>query len=256
MAILFENCPVTINGVNVYATSASVDQGISTDNLKAMGASNMSVLGTDAPRGNFSADFIIHDQNLISSMTGLKNSDAYFTCIAGPYTANNCLLSSFSLAAEPNSVVTASFSAEVLGEIEEGSVPAASTASVTGAHTSQMTSDFSNVGYSDKTFSFSYDLSQNYNLIYSLTGGFIPAIKTVEGGEESVSIEGDNIAVALTGVNGAVCLDQLGTMELTFKDECGRSKGSLSVNGYITSRDISIGENDIVRGTANITNPY
>jgi len=256
MAILFENCPVTIDGTGVYATSASLDQSIGTENLKVLGVSNISVVGNEAPKGTFSAEFIIHDDQLINKMTGFKNDNSYFTCVAGPFTATNCLFTSFSLSAEPNNIITANFGADILGEITTGVAPAGSTEEVTGAHTSTMTSNFSTVGYANQTFSFSYDLTQSYNLIYSLTGGFTPALKEVSDGEESVSVEGDNIAIALTGVNGIVCLDKIGDISLSFDDGCGNGRGSLTINGYINSRDVSIADNDLVRGTASITNPF
>ena len=256
MSILFENCPVQIANTGVYATSASLDQSIGTETLKLLGANNVTVVGNEAPRGTFSADFIIHDENLISKMTGFKGDNSYFTCVVGPYTATDCLFTSFSISAEPNTILTASFGADVYGEITTGATPASSIDTVTGAHSSTMVSDFTTVGYSNRTFSFSYDLSQGYTTLYSLTGGFTPVIKEISEGEEAVSVEGDNIAVALTGVNGIICLETVGNIALSFDDGCGSSRGSLDVNGYITSRDISITENELVRGNASITNPF
>jgi len=256
MLTYFENCPVTIDGTGIYATSASLSQSIATENIKALGLSNITVVGSEPPKGSFSADFVIHDNDIIAKMTGFRDSSSFFTCVAGPYTANDCLFTSFGISADPNSIITASFEAEVFGEIVTGTAPAQSGAAVTGAHSATMSADFSTVGYSNEAFSFSYDLNQTYILIYSLTGGFVPMIKEVEGGDESMSVGGAGIGKALTGVNGVVCLDQVGDMSVSFDDGCGAPRGSLSISGYLTSRDISISENDIVQGTVSVTQPF
>ena len=263
MAILYENCPVTIdvNGdviatTPVYAKSASIDEGIGIEQLKALGLSNVNVAANEAPQGSFSIDCYIHNNTLISTLQSFKESSDYFNCQVGPYIIKKCLFTSLSLSASPNAIVDATFSTDFFGGIEKVAIPSSATATESAAHSSNMTTDFAGVGFAGETFSFSYDLSQSYNLIYSLTGGFSPVVKQVQGGEETMGIEGADIGNNLTGADGVVCLENVGVLTASFDDGCGNARGSVTMSGYLNSRDVAVSEDDIVRGNVNVIYYY
>ena len=71
-----------------------------------------------------------------------------------------------------------------------------------------------------------------------------------------MTIEGDDIGNNLTGANGVVCIENVGILSATFDDGCGNSRGSVSMSGYLNSRDVGVAEDDIVRGNVSVIYYY
>lgn len=166
------------------------------------------------------------------------------------------MANSLSITAEPNAIITATLGGNfydggltpAAGTIKAGSATAGH-GTLAAAHGS--TSTGQKVGFSCDPFSASYEASRGFNPIYSL-GSLAAKFVMVTDPQQSVTFQGENIPTG-TVTSGATptCVAPTNA-SMTIKDTCGNGVTTLSVCGYIQSRDIEIAENDVLRGNVTI----
>lgn len=281
MAIQFENCPVlfkpqfptsTFTGVFVLANSAQVNDSISLAEIRQLGREGASSARAAAPvEGSVSVDFVYGD--LTVSVDGetyeaprkawfdnLTGTIEYVDLEVGPYAFKSGLLTNFSFSSEPNSMVNASaefifYNAELSKStsavvdnpsfVEEGH----------GVYSSGAFSDAS-IGMNNHPFSFAYNLSQNFE-VSRYIGEVAPALVRRTDGQVSVDIEGDDLGAALTATANSLCKDKISEATFNISGLCVPSFGDqYKINGYVESRDLSVSEGDIVRGSISIVDYF
>jgi len=180
--INFENCPVAVNQidfddtVNLFASSVSISQELPSETLPNLGQQGLSgVYPTEPPNGTVSVDFYISGAAEISSFLDLKkfsyqmDEGDFIDISVGPYSVDEAVLTSYSIEAAPNDLITASASFDYYGSLIVGSVVPQSPQTGKLAHGNLSTGTFAeSLGFSTAPFSFSYSLNQSYEILRTL----------------------------------------------------------------------------------------
>ena len=281
MAIQFENCPVvfkpqfptsTFTGVFVLANSAQINDSVSLAEIRQLGQEGASSARAAAPvEGSVSIDFVYGDLSIkvdgesyaaprkawFDNLTGTVE---YVDLEVGPYAFKSGLLTNFSFSSEPNSVVNASaefvfYNAELSKSTSAVVYDPAFVGEGHGVYSSGAFSD-SSIGMNNHPFSFSYNLSQNFEATRYI-GEVAPALVRRTDGQISVDIEGDDLAAGLTASAGSLCKNRITDAKFAISGLCAPAFGDeYEVKGYAESRSLSVSEGDIVRGSISIVDYF
>lgn len=163
------------------------------------------------------------------------------------------MANSMSVSIEPNSIVNATLGGNFYdgglkpsgggmqaGESEtgNGTLAVGHGAKSTGAK----------VGFSCDPFTANYEASRGFNPIYSL-GSLAAKFVMITDPQQSVTLQGENIPTG--GGDDPLCLTPTNA-SISVKDTCDNPITTLSVCGFIQSRDIEVAENDVLRGNVTI----
>ena len=277
MAIQFKDCPVILTPVDppnndqaevlVLASSATISDDLpftQVDNLGIIGATQGRP--TDIINGTVNIDFTygagtftVGGKTLSTPLSnwinGLKGSNQFINGRIGPYAFTNAVFKSFSLNCNPTSVIEASLSFDFFDRtIQKSSNSQITLSDITSiGHGSRTSADFSDasIGMNSHPFSFSYNINQNYE-VHRLLGETTPKLIERTDGTISVEMEGDDLGSAVK-----FCPEKIAQAQFIIKDLCNDSfTDSYNVNGYIQSRNISVSDNDIVRGELSIVDYF
>jgi hypothetical protein len=174
-------------------------------------------------------------------------------------------ITTYNISIEPNSLVTADvggnyYDCEGMNPAK-GSIGAGGGASAKGgnavAHGSTSGPSgvaMSNIGFSTNPFNANYSASRGFTPIYTL-GSLLPGFVMPTDPQESLSLQGDNLPSGLvkgcTSSEAPLCM---GALQLSFdlKDTCNNVIHNFNTCGFAQSRDISMAENDVLRGNITI----
>ena len=256
MPISYKNVPITINGVDLFATNATLDQTQNVQALRSLGKSQVSTAVTEAPQGTISADFYITAADVASTFasTGAVTGSTLFDCQVGGITVSDCLYTSFSVQADANALINGSISLDYYGSLAGVVSGAASAGTVEAAHGAKSTPT-GNVGFSAAPFSFNYELSKEYAVNRVLgTTAVVQNDILFTSATETVTLDGDNLprGIAPDPASSTGLCPGTFAASLALEGTCGTSYGSVGItSGIAASRNINVSENDVVRG--NIT---
>ena len=260
MPISYKNVPITINGVSLFATNATLDQTQNVQALRSLGKSEVSTAVTEAPQGTISADFYITASNVVSTFASAANrtGSTLFDCAVGGITVSDCLYTAFSVQADANALINGSISLDYYGSLAGIVSGSASAGTVEAAHGAKSTGS-NNVGFNAAPYSFNYELSKEYAVNRTLGSAAVTQSDILfTAATTTVSLEGDDlprgIAPDPTSSTG-LCPNELNA-SLALEGTCGTPYGILGITGLATTRSISVSENDVVRGSITLNQYY
>lgn len=263
--INFENCPVTVGGINVFANNINITQNLPTQPINSLGIYGAGPsYPLEPPQGNVAIDFYISGAQDVTHFTNLKKTGYaddlgnFLDVQVGPFSVNKGVLASYELTASPNELITASIGIDYYGAFESGVVPDQQFATGSLAHGGFSTGDFALLGFSNGSFGYSYSLSQSFRPIRKL-GESLPTVVLWTDGTETLNLEGYNLPVSLTGTYSANSSNWFfptsGGVQLDIKNVCSTEYTKLGVTGLLASRSITVAEDNVVNGALEITNP-
>lgn len=261
MPISYKNVPITINGVSLFATNASLDQTQNVQALRGLGKSQVSTAVTEAPQGTISADFYITSSDVATTFASASavTGTTLFSCTVGGLTVSDCLYTSFNVQADANALINGSITVEYYGSLA-GQVSGASSAGTVEAAHGAKSSATAAVGFNAAAYSFNYELSKEYAVNRVLgTAAVTQADILFNSATETVTLEGDDLpsGIANDPTDGdALCPDTYAAT-LALVSTCNTSYGDVGITaGLASSRNISVGENDVVRGSVTLNQYY
>lgn len=280
--IRYEQAPVEIKkgsggtACTLVASSLTAGENLPLQAVRALGYNGAVAVAANGPvEGTWSTTYTLIKSSVTSTGCGSSMSpdtdcDAFMSSApltwgSGDYISVKVgssdlfaqgMANSLSITVEPNAIVTATLGGNFYdgGLIPSGGAMKAGAAQVgygtlAAAHGS--TSTGKKIGFSCDPFSASYEASRGFNPIYSL-GSLAAKFVMITDPQQSVTFQGENIpnGTVQSGSTPTCVAPTNATMSI--KDTCGNAVTSLSVCGYIQSRDIEIAENDVLRGNVTI----
>jgi len=192
----YQNVRVTINGNNVYATSASVNFQVPMESVRGLGFSKaVASVPNGGVEGSIDIDYIVANEPVYSIFQSIISSPTTYrgTSINIGGTNYQGYLTSFSMNGEPNTVITASASFTVFGgggpNFSSLSPQAVSEVSV--AHGAGTTLSIA------QAIGFNYSVSIDWQPLYFL-GQQTVALVVFGGGSESLNLRGNNAGRVIT----------------------------------------------------------
>ena len=252
MATSYTNCLVELDGVQVYATSANFSSSKDTQKIKALGYSGSAMVATDKPLSSVSVDCYVVGSALGTFLDKFKGNAGTFTIDMGSMgEATSCRLTSFGMNGDSQGIITASIGAETADGLGGGSAAGEGALDIEPAIGAKSTASADDMGFNAEIFSFSYDMSQSFERLYSMGGGGSPDSVSWLEGEESITLEG---AGGGAGVSTALCPEADGSASVVAKSCDGSTLMTIAVsNGILTSSDVGVAEGDVIKGSATLT---
>jgi hypothetical protein len=247
MNVKFKDCPISINGVTKHATSASIAESMEMEAVRSLGVSSSAGnWPSNKPRGTFSASYLMTDSDLaVRNLTGVVPVSGN----VGGLSFVSGFLSSYSVGAEPNSLVEASVSFDFFQKIEELGAFPSPPSGVDYAHGSE--SYPSSVFFNDNLFRFEYNISQSVTPYFYLGENSICAAD-LENGSVTVTLEG-------SGLGGSIEYPCPSTTSvgLSLRDICGNSIGEIQESGLkIRDSELSVTNDDGLVGKITLEKAY
>jgi hypothetical protein len=236
--INYQNINVSVNGTNLYATSASYSFNAPLEAIRSLGQKNAINSIVNGPiQGTINIDYIITAQSpgasIFSAIT--NGSSTPVPVILG----NNSFegyLTEHNLSAEANSIANGSLSFNVYSELTTGPMSSSSA----GAATNVPIGHGSNSNGIADAISFEYSATVDWEAIYNLSS-VTPAGVIFRGARESLSFRGHNIGSVVTYCQqpqtasvsiGAIC--QGGILNITVSDgRIENSQTSVQAGGFV-----------------------
>ena len=245
MATSYKNIPVTVSGQTILANNVSLDQNISITPVRALGRSNGLPIQNEPPQTTIAVDFYIQEAAAYTVFRDMRSGNGTFSVEVGGTTLDDCLLSSFSIAAQSNQVITASAN---MFTRKAPAITAGSSSSFGAAELAHGATSTGAVASNSEGFSFNYEMSKEYTNTPVL-GKFSPGTYTFSAGSESISMEGSDLPTAA----GTGACNSDATAGINIKGICDSDYGTIGVTGAVTAANVSVSEGDVVRGTTTIT---
>jgi len=259
----FKNMAVSISGKQTdlnshyYAESVSISEQLSELNFASLGSNSINTATAKAPEGTIDVSFYITTGQEIEAITGHYGKTGFIEVQVGPFVASDSLLQSFDIGLDSEGIMKGSMNYQYYGQVTSGSAPSApAPTTILPAHGAASSLELSSMGVSS-AIDVSYSFSQSYNVGFSL-GSSAPARVTFESLTKTLGINTQAQDVNfgksnLTGTSG-ICHNQDGedgfsikSGIINLKNLCNESVATLSVTGYLDSRDLSAGPNENVQ---------
>ena len=268
--IRFTKLPITIDGTEIFATSASMAESVPLQRINSLGYDGAIAVATSGPiEGTWNVDFTYTDgmNGLLSSFR--KNWDNKITVkFGGANEYTKCVMTSLSYSAEANGIVTCSAggnSYTCLGKTDDidGSTPEGPLEP----------DDYKAIGHGSKTsvaglnseyFNFNWEASRSLTSIYKLNDAN-PIHLDFSDETVTASAQGNNLQGAINAAEDTKNLDYSSicpfSTSLTFGigSLCatnGFSDQQLTCNGFVQDRNIEVTEGDVLRGNITIVDWY
>tara|TARA_X000001036_G_scaffold300940_1_gene280015 strand:- start:2001 stop:2864 length:864 start_codon:yes stop_codon:yes gene_type:complete len=244
----FKNMIASVNGQNYYAESVGLSESISIEYFAPMGTKNYSAFPTSKPEGSIDITFYITTGNELDAIKSGYAETGFSTVEIGPFHTSRALLDSFSVSSDASNIIRGDLSYTYYGQIESGTVPPKSGASIIPAHGAASSGSLEDFGAS-RILSFNYSFNQSFDVKYSF-GNKNPSSVSMTDATRSLSIENlisdvDYEKTNLTGASGLCKSDQgdgftkrSGFIELN--NLCNEYVGQLEITGYLESRSFSV----------------
>jgi len=226
------------------------------------------VTGGNIGQPCYSANDLDNETGIISGIRMGPTTFPVILTLGGQTIFKSGAINSYNISVEPNSVITADVGGNfydckgmtpTAGGISAGSATLAgggnsvahgSTSNFSGAGSTSL----ANLGFSENPFNATYAASRGLTPIYTI-GKLSPGFIMPTDPQEQLSLQGNNIPSGLViGCEGSTGPTCLGGQRASFalRDSCNNLIQNFDVCGFATSRDISIAENDVLRGNVTI----
>lgn len=256
--------PVSIDGVSYYAESVSISESIPIETFSALGTKESYVLPINKLEGNINIDFYITSSNQITKITDQYAKNNFINISAGPFSMQKCLLSSFSVDGNSESLIKASCSYNYYNQMTKGSTPAVQNQDIKPAHGAASTSTLSSFGFSS-LLNFQYSFNQTFDIQYEI-GSSVPSKTVFNGGDIALSITSiiSDITFNTTNLIGtnATCDGsssggvQTKSGTITLKNLCENNVGTIEIDGFLQERSIGTNPGEEITETLKILQKY
>lgn len=275
--IQFENCPVSVNnvppegdGFDIFASNVSFSENLSIEYLSQLGVEGKTDVDGDSrpyptapPNGTVNIDFYISGSNDVGPFLALKKysyqqgEGDLIDLSIGPYSFSDVILTSYGVNATSNEVITANMSLDFYGELQQSSPPAQDVTTGKLGHGSFSAGTFESLGFLTAPFSFSYSFDQSYEILRGLGSNVLDEALWREG-SETISAEGYDLPTGVAGTprsdtSSTWFFPKSGPMEFIIKDICGKPITGVGLTGFVTSRDVSISEDNVLNGSIEVS---
>jgi len=262
MSVSFKNMKASIGSQSYYAESINISESIDVDSFAALGTKNYNTIARGHPEGSIDIDFYVTTGDEIDMIESGYGSTGFTEVRAGPFIIKNALLNSFSINGSPSDIIRGSISYSYYGQMESGSSPSKSGATIIPAHGASSSGRMEDLGVS-KMISFDYSFSQNFDVKYSLASSGISRVSYAGGSKtldiESVLSDVDFEKTNLTGASG-LCISESGfskrASEIGLYNLCQEHVADLSISGILNSRSLSSSPGSEVIERINISEKY
>ena len=278
----------------LLAQNVTVGENLPLQAVRSLGYNGaIAAAANGPPDGSWSVTFTMHEADRTScdevSATDDKctpiycSDDANFPlklCYNGPSVTSFIMLlagdtmfiqgmaTSFSVTAEPNSIINATLAGNYYdcgintapGQIGvAGGSPRDGTADWAVAHgeATDVSVLQGDIGFSCEPFSCTYEASRGLNPIYQLNN-LTPSFVMTTDPQQSMTLQGENLPAATTNQTFGICdeaplcTDML-QLQMDINDFCDGAICTHTVCGVVTSRDIELAVDDVLRGNITIT---
>ena len=245
----FENCVVTIDGNDIFATTASISIQNNRREIKGYGSQGSAGQVADGRlRGSLSVSYLLRGNDPIRNLTGLS-SDKIVNANIGPFRCYSGVLSSYSLNIEPYSPVSCDVKIDFYNGYDEGG--STSTMSQTGEFLhGGATTVSTDLLWSNDIIGCTYSLSQSVTPRY-LLGELTPHTYKRENGTVSVALRGPGLGKVLT----SPCEGYTeGTLNLT--GLCSPINDEIPFSGFVINPSVNISPNQEIVGSLEVFNTF
>jgi hypothetical protein len=161
--------------------------------------------------------------------------------------------------ADANALINGSINVEYYGSLA-GVVSGTSSAGTVEAAHGAKSAATAPVGFNAAPYSFSYELSKEYAVNRVLGTSAVTASDILfNSATETVTVEGDDLPSGIANNpadSDALCPDTYAA-SLALVSTCGVGYGSVGITaGLASTRNISVSENDVVRGSVTLNQYY
>jgi len=242
MANCYKNFPVKVNYSNsthdiIYGNSTSLSEDLQLEHAESLGAKGSnSVFTKTVPKGALSVDsYLMNDLGIFNNLKGSNDQD--ITINFGPYNCPApCVLSSMSISISVDQPITVQRTFNYFGSVTAGSSPTPVSPELTPVIPENIGLEgFDQLGGVENITSITWNFSQNYNEHYLL--GYPTPIITFGQGQISLDIDGEGLTNPLVVEN---CVLPSKDYKIMVTGCGGQDLGTLSVKGYMQSRNSSV----------------
>jgi hypothetical protein len=262
----YQDVGVSINHNNVgttylQANNASISFSVPIEPVRALGQKNsIAEIPSGPPEGSIQIDYIVigsdPGRSIFESYVNLANtpSNIRTSITIGGRTFPSGYLTSYSISAEPNSIINASLSFNVYGEFNFNELvssqnPAIPSPSI--AHGSKTSITEGSTVLTD-AIGFDYSASIDWTPIFVLNNP--NAILVNYGGaQETLAVRGNNIAKAVTACPGSA-----DTVNVNIRSICaGASIATITMtNAKVQDSELTVQAGGFVEGTYTLLKTY
>lgn len=244
----YKNFPVVISYEDgsqekIYANSVSLSESVSLQSSESLGAKGASaVFNTTAPQGSISVESYV-SSGLLQSLDMIQSNNQNVSIKVGPYeTPKPCVLSSMSVSVTVGEPLTLSRDYQYYGSVETGEMPDVEVIEVNPVVPEGVSiSGFDAISGSNIITDLTWSVNQNYQE-FNLLGSVTPVV-VYSNAEKTLDINGEQFTQSLMQSPTAGCVVPPKDYSVTISG-CGTGLGTLTINGYMSSRssDITAGE--------------
>jgi|688.fasta_scaffold04618_3 hypothetical protein len=250
--INYQNIAVSVGGTPLFANSASFSFDAPIEAIRSLGQQNAIADIINGPiEGTLNIDYIItngsHPGKTISESI-IAGTYAPVSVEIGGRTFSSSYLSSYSLSAEPNSIINASLSFNIYGPLNfVGMISSAAGTSTSNtiAHGAN-----SNVATITNAINFEYSFGVEWEPIYVLSSG-TPTAVVFRSAEETLNINGPNLGSTVVQCQtSATATVNIGAL-------CGSNLFSITMsNAKIQNSESSVDAGGFVQGSYTLIKNY
>lgn len=262
----YQNVGVSVNHNNggatqLQANSASISFSVPIEPVRALGQKNaISEIASGPPEGSIQIDYIVAGNSDIgrdiftSYITANSPSDIRTSITIGGRTFPSGYLTSYSISAEPNSIINASLNFNVYGELTFDSLASSPNTPVSNpsiAHGSKTSISQGGALITD-AIGFDYSASIDWEPIFVLNNANAILVNYV-GAQETLSVRGNNLAKAVTACPGSI-----NTVDVNIRSICdGNSLETITMsNAKVQDSELSVQAGGFVEGSYTLLKTY
>ena len=268
--IRFTKVPIFIDGVEIFATSATMSESIPLQRVNSLGYNGAIAVASNGPvEGSWNVDF-----TYTQGMNGLlntfkKNWDEKITVKFGGNSYTKAVMTSLSFNAEANAIVQGSCGGNFYSSLgpNDGIASAAEKGPLLPGDYKEIghgskTSISSEAGLSSEYFNFSWEASRTLNSIFKLNDAF-PFHLDFSDETVTASAQGNNLQSCITSACDGVDVDftsicpMQADLTFTVGGLCGGFAGEdLTCDGFVQDRNVEVSEGDVLRGNITLVDWY
>tara|TARA_R110000824_G_scaffold23874_3_gene84745 strand:+ start:730 stop:1476 length:747 start_codon:yes stop_codon:yes gene_type:complete len=245
----FENCVVTIDGNDLFATNASISIQNNRGDVKGYGSQGSAgQVAEGRIKGSLTASYLLRGNDPIRNLTGLS-LDKIVNANIGPFRCYSGVLTSYSLSIEPYSPVTCEVKMDFYNGYDQGG--STSTMDPTGEFLhGGATTVSTDLLWSSDIIGCTYTLNQAITPRY-LLGELVPYAYKRDNGTISVSLKGPDLGKVLT----SPCEGYTeGTLNLT--GLCTPINDEIPFSGFVVNPSINISANQEIIGSLEVFSTF
>lgn len=243
MPVCYKNFPITVGGVEIYANSATLNEGLGIESAESYGVvGSQAVFNTKIPEGSLSIESYI--KTSITPLLDLVGSNSQTLDVTfGKYTLPKpAVISSIGINASVGGPLSLSMEIAYFGTVTAGAAPVPVAPTAAPANIEGVTlGGFDKIGVSGTIENISYNLTQNYET-HTLLGQVRAApIVIFQDGSAGLDLDCQNMMASGLTKEGESCLANPNSYSISILGCGGVDYGTINISsGYLQDRSESI----------------